>query len=311
VPTAATRAGYPLHTPAMQLNPVRGPWLVASFRPPTAYVLRGMASSLAGSLALLLLTTGCLALMLHTILNQKKLAEVKNDFIHNMTHELKTPLATISAAVEALQDFGALRDPLRTDAYLTIARQEVNRLASLVDNVLRIAVEEHQGHMLALHPEPVRPAELVEAIAARHQQVAAKPMQVEIAIAPTDTLLLDPLHLTGVLNNLLDNAVKYSGERVHIRIAGRPAAGGGWQLTVADDGLGIAPSYQAAVFEQFFRVPTGNLHTVKGFGLGLYYARQVVVGHGGRLSLRSEPGRGSEFTIWLPAERQLTSAAVT
>jgi two-component system phosphate regulon sensor histidine kinase PhoR len=98
VPTAATHAGYPLHTPAMQLNPVLGPWVVASFRPPTTYVLRGMARSLASSLVLLLLTTGCLALMLHTILNQKKLAEIKNDFIHNMTHELKTPLATVSAA---------------------------------------------------------------------------------------------------------------------------------------------------------------------------------------------------------------------
>ncbi|RYY18632.1 MAG: HAMP domain-containing histidine kinase, partial [Cytophagaceae bacterium] len=309
VPMAATRAGYSLHTPAMQLNPVRGPWVVASFRLPTAFVLRGMAGSLAGSLALLLLTTGCLGLMLHTILNQKKLAEVKNDFIHNMTHELKTPLATVSAAVEALQDFGALRDPQRTDAYLTIARQEVARLAGLVDSVLRIAVEERRGCLLALRPEPVRPAELVAAAAARHQQLAAKPVQVEVAIAPTDTLLLDPLHLAGVLNNLLDNAVKYSGERVRIRIAGRPVPEGGWQLTVADDGLGIAPGYQAAVFEQFFRVPTGNQHAVKGFGLGLYYARQVVASHGGRLSLRSEPGRGSEFTIWLPAERQLSPGA--
>jgi signal transduction histidine kinase len=310
VPPAAVRAGYPLHTPAMQLNPVRGPWVVASFHPPTAYVLRGLTGSLVGSLALLLLTTGCLGLMLHTILNQKKLAEVKNDFIHNMTHELKTPLATVSAAVEALQDFGALHDPQRTEAYLTIARQEVHRLASLVDTVLRIAVEERKGHLLVLHPEPVRLAELVATIAARHQQLGTKSVQVDVAIASTDTLLLDPLHLTGVLHNLLDNAVKYSGERVSIRIAGRPAAGG-WQLTVADNGLGIAPGYQAAVFEQFFRVPTGNLHPVKGFGLGLYYARQVIVSHGGHLSLRSAPGRGSEFIIWLPAERLLTPEAST
>lgn len=307
--TAAFRAGYPLHTPALELNPVRGPWVVASFRPPTAYVLRGMAGSLAGSLALLLLTTGCLGLMLHTILGQKKLAEVKNDFIHNMTHELKTPLATVSAAVEALQDFGALRDPQRTDAYLTIARQETARLAALVDRVLRLAVEEHQGPRLALHPEPVRLAELIAAAAARQQQRATKPVQVEVAVAPTETLLLDRLHLSGVLDNLLDNAVKYSGERgVRIRITGCAVADG-WQLTVADDGLGIAPGYQAAVFEQFFRVPTGNLHPVKGFGLGLFYARQVVVSHGGRLNLRSELGRGSEFTLWLPATRQFLTPA--
>jgi two-component system phosphate regulon sensor histidine kinase PhoR len=304
-PTAASQAGYPLHTPALELNPIRGPWVVASFQPPTVYVLRGMAGSLAGSLALLLLTTGCLGLMLHTILGQKKLAEVKNDFIHNMTHELKTPLATVSAAVEALQDFGALRDPQRTDDYLTIARQETARLAALVDRVLRLAVEEHQGQLLTLNPEPVRPAELVAAAVLRQQQRCSKPVQVELAIAPTETLLLDRLHFSGVLDNLLDNAVKYSSAQgVRIRITSRALADG-WQLTVADNGLGIAPDYQAAVFEQFFRVPTGNLHPVKGFGLGLFYARQVLVSHEGRLHLRSELGHGSEFILWLPAARQL------
>jgi two-component system phosphate regulon sensor histidine kinase PhoR len=296
---AARRAGYPLHTPAVQLNPVQRTWLVASFRPPTAYVLRRMAGSLAGSAALLGLTTGCFVLMLSTILRQKKLAEVKNDFINNMTHELKTPLATVSAAVEALQDFGALADPRKTDAYLTIARQELTRLSDLVEKVLHIAVEERHGQVLALHPEPTQPAALVAELVGRHELQATKQVQVDIHIAASDTLLLDRLHLAGALHNLLDNAIKYSGDQVRIRIRGR-AADDGWLLTVADDGVGIAPGYQAAVFEQFFRVPTGNLHPVKGFGLGLYYVRQVAEGHGGRVSVRSTPGQGSEFGIWLP-----------
>jgi two-component system phosphate regulon sensor histidine kinase PhoR len=109
----------------------------------------------------------------------------------------------------------------------------------------------------------------------------------------------DRLHLDGVINNLIDNAIKYSKEQVTIALRGRHTAGG-WQLTVQDDGLGIASGYQAAVFDRFFRVPTGNLHPVKGFGLGLYYVRQVMERHGGRITVRSEPGRGSAFTLWLP-----------
>jgi signal transduction histidine kinase len=109
----------------------------------------------------------------------------------------------------------------------------------------------------------------------------------------------DRLHLAGVINNLIDNAIKYSKARVTIGVRSRRAAGG-WQLTVQDDGVGIASGYQAAVFDRFFRVPTGNLHPVKGFGLGLYYVRQVVERHGGRIGVRSEPGRGSTFTMWLP-----------
>lgn len=294
-----SRPSFTLHTPPVQLNPVRGPWVGASFRPPTAYVLRQMTGSLAGSAALLGLTTGCFALMLSTILRQKKLAEVKNDFINNMTHELKTPLATVSAAMEALQDFGALQDPHKTDTYLTMARQEVRRLSDLVEKVLHIAVEARPGHALPLHPEPVRPAELVAELVSRHELQATKPVRFDVEISSTDTLLLDRLHLAGALHNLLDNALKYSGARVAVRICGQ-RADGGWQLTVADDGPGIAPGYQEAIFEQFFRVPTGDLHPVKGFGLGLYYVRQVVAAHGGRVRVRPAPGHGSEFVIWLP-----------
>lgn len=164
--------------------------------------------------------------------------------------------------------------------------------------MLNIAVDERQP--LALAPEAVQPAALVAEIVARHQLQAAKPVRFDVQLAPTSSVRFDRLHMGNVINNLIDNAIKYSREAVTITIRGRQEAAG-WHLTVADDGPGIAPGYQEAIFDQFFRVPTGNLHNVKGFGLGLYYVRQVVERHGGRIAVRSGPGPGSEFALWIPA----------
>ncbi|PJJ52948.1 sensor histidine kinase [Hymenobacter chitinivorans] len=294
----APRAGRAFRTPPLLLNPVRDQYVQASFAAPTSYVLRRMGGLLAGSVLLLGLTTGCFGLMLTTILRQKKLSEVKNDFINNMTHELKTPLATVSAAVEALQHFGALHDPAKTEKYLAISRQELQRLSDLVEKVLHIAVEERQT--LELHPEPVQPVELVQELVARHQLRAPKPVHFQVSMPGAVPVCFDRLHVGNVISNLIDNAIKYSREQVTIGIRGE-AEGQGWRLTVTDDGIGIPRTYQEAVFDQFFRVPTGNLHAVKGFGLGLYYVRQVVERHGGRIEVRSEPGQGSEFSFWLPA----------
>ncbi|MCB2406501.1 sensor histidine kinase [Hymenobacter lucidus] len=291
------RAGYALQTPPVLLNPVRDQYVQASFAAPTSWVLRRMGGLLGGSVLLLGLTTGCFVLMLSTILKQKKLSEVKNDFINNMTHELKTPLATVSAAVEALQHFGALHDPAKTEKYLAISRQELQRLSELVEKVLHIAVEERQT--LELHPEPVQPAELVQELVARHQLKAAKPVRFDVRLPATSTVRFDRLHVGNVINNLIDNAIKYSREQVTIGIQGGPD-GPGWRLTVTDDGIGIPKTYQEAIFDRFFRVPTGNLHSVKGFGLGLYYVRQVVERHGGHIEVRSTPNQGSEFSFWLP-----------
>lgn len=299
-PAAARRtapADAPVQTPPVPLNPLRSLFVQASFAPPTFYLLRQMGGLLAASVVLLALTTGCFVLMLNTILRQKKLADVKNDFINNMTHELKTPLATVSAAVEAMQHFGALQDPQKAQTYLSISRQELQRLSDLVEKVLNIAVEERQA--LHINPEPVQPAELVRELVQRQQLKAPKPVQFQVDIEPADVVPLDPLHISNVINNLIDNAIKYSREQVSIRLHGRRDETG-WRLTVQDDGIGIPRGYQDAIFDRFFRVPTGNLHPVKGFGLGLYYVRQVVERHGGHIAVRSEPNRGSEFSLWLP-----------
>lgn len=296
-PPAPQAARFTQATPPVLLSPTHGLYVRAHLPPPTHYLWQRLRGLLGGSVLLLVFTSGCFMLVLHTIVAQRKLAEAKNDFINNMTHELKTPLTTVSAAVETLQRFGPQADPEKVNTYLRISQTELRRLSDLVDKVLTIATKERQT--LELHPEPVHPAELVQAAVHRHQLHASKPVHFEVDMAPADVVQADRLHLAGVINNLIDNAIKYSKEQVTIALQSCYTAGG-WQLTVQDDGVGIASSYQAAVFGRFFRVPTGNLHPVKGFGLGLYYVRQVVERHGGHIAVRSEPGRGSAFTVWLP-----------
>ena len=283
-----------LTTLLMPINPVQNLFVRASFETPTFYVLRQMGWLLGSSVFLLFLTTGSFLFMLSTILRQKKLSEVKNDFINNMTHELKTPIATVAAAVEALRHFGALDDPQKTQTYLAISQNNLQRLSDLVERVLNLAIEEKREFALRL--EPINLPDLVNELIASHQVKSTKPITYQVNIPADTTVRVDRVHFGNTLNNLIDNAINYSHNQVTVRLTFR-RNGQGWQLAVADDGIGIAKTYQSAIFDQFFRVPTGDLHPVKGFGLGLAYVRQVVERHGGRVSLRSDPGKGSEFML--------------
>lgn len=284
-----------IRTAPVPVNPVKNLFVQASFTAPAFYLLRRMSWLLGASLLLLILTTGCFLFMLSTIMRQKKLSEVKNDFINNMTHELKTPIATVTAAVEALQNFGALNDPQRTQTYLAISQTNLQRLSDLVEKVLNLAVEEKRE--LTLNPEPVNLYELSKDLITNHRLRAPKPVLFETDIPVGATVMVDRMHFSNALNNLIDNAIKYSRDQVNIRLTfqRRPSE---WSVSVTDDGIGILKSYQTAIFDRFFRVPTGNLHPVKGFGLGLAYVRQVVERHGGRIAVKSEPGLGSEFTLF-------------
>ncbi|GAB3258156.1 HAMP domain-containing sensor histidine kinase [Larkinella harenae] len=298
-----TPTAWPVKTPPMPINPVKKQFLQASFSSSSGYMLRKMGWPLAASALLLALTTWCFLYMLSTILKQKKLSEIKNDFINNMTHELKTPIATVSAAVEALQNFGALADPKKTQTYLGISKNELQRLSELVEKVLNMAVDEKKE--LELHREWIKPAELIQEVVGNHQLKArsgepAKTVAIAVSSEPDERpVQADRLHVANAINNLIDNAIKYSADSVQIRISSRIDEQG-WQLTVRDNGNGIPSAYHEAIFDRFFRVPTGNLHPVKGFGLGLSYVRQVIEKHGGRIRVSSELGRGSEFTIWIP-----------
>lgn len=285
-----------IQTSPVPINPIQNLFVQATFAAPELYLLRQMGWLLGGSLLLLILTTGCFLFMLSTIMRQKKLSEVKSDFINNMTHELKTPIATVTAAVEALQNFGALNDPQRTQTYLAISQTNLQRLSDLVEKVLNLAVEEKRE--LVLHPEPVHLADVTNELITNHRLKATKTVIFDTSISQDAIVFVDRVHFGNALNNLIDNAIKYSRDQVTIQLSFRGNIDN-WQLTVSDNGLGVPKAYQSAIFERFFRVPTGNLHPVKGFGLGLAYVRQVVERHGGTITVQSEPGKGSEFTVHL------------
>ncbi len=294
IPIKQNKLSNQVVTLLVPISSAKNQFVRSSFETPTFYLLRRMGWLLGSSAFLWLLTTGSFLFMLSTILRQKKLSEIKNDFINNMTHELKTPIATVSAAVDALRHFEALNDPKKTQLYLTISQNNLQRLSDLVEKVLNLAVEENRE--LVLRPESVDLNKIVHELIQVHQLKAPKPVMFQVDIPKETYVDVDQIHFTNALNNLIDNAINYSRDKVTIGLTFKQNTQG-WQLAVADDGIGIAKTYQASIFDRFFRVPTGDLHPVKGYGLGLAYVRQVIERHGGRVSLRSELGKGSEFLL--------------
>ncbi|MDX2247196.1 MAG: HAMP domain-containing sensor histidine kinase [Bacteroidia bacterium] len=233
--------------------------------------------------------------------NQQRLNQLKNDFISNVTHELKTPITTVSVAIEALRNFNALDDPNRTREYLDISQQELNRLAILVDRVLKMSLFEKAEPELKM--ETVNLREIIQEILGS-MKLQFERLSAKVSFYSPETpfsLTGDRLHLTSVVYNLIDNALKYGGEKPQIEIS-LGETSGQIRLSVKDFGMGIAAEYREKIFEKFFRVPTGDRHNIKGHGLGLSYVASVVEKHQGTISVESQPGKGSCFTVLLPAD---------
>ncbi|MCB0580326.1 MAG: GHKL domain-containing protein, partial [Phaeodactylibacter sp.] len=269
---------------------------LSDYRP---YLLKKISPQILFSLLLVSLTVGAFLLIYRNLQQQQRLAEMRSGLISNITHELKTPIATVSVAMEALENFNALNDPARTREYLDISRSELNRLSILVDKVLKTAAFEQQG--LELQPETLDLRQLTEEtlsyLKVHFEKTGAG---VRLACEGEDfTLQADRIHLTNVLYNLIDNALKYSTGKpqIEIRLQNGPEE---LQLSVKDAGLGIPPEYQSRIFDKFFRVPQGDEHDIKGYGLGLSYVAKVVDKHHGRITVQSAPGKGSRFMVFLP-----------
>lgn len=253
------------------------------------------------SIFLTLITTIAFVVMYRSIRNQQKLMRLKNELISNITHELKTPITTVGVAIEALRNFKGINNPEVTDEYLAIAQNELNRLSILAEKVLRTAIHEDKG--VEFKPEPVELNKIIEQAIGSMKLVFEK-QDAKVSFEKTGSdfnMMGSNIHLTSVIYNLLDNALKYSPRNPEIKISLKEEANS-LLLSVKDNGMGIPAEYQKKIFEKFFRVPTGDVHNIKGYGLGLSYVESVVKSHKGTIKVESEPGNGSNFVISLPKQ---------
>lgn len=239
-----------------------------------------------------------------TIIKQKKLSEMKNDFINNMTHEFKTPLSTVSIASEVLLNANDNTSFDRIKKYAQVIHDENDRLQTQVERVLQIAQVER--HELELNVQQVDLHQLIKS-AVHHLCIENCEKEVSVSYNFTVNRILmngDRLHLTNIITNLIDNAIKYSGSHPVI-VINTSMDETGIKIDIKDNGMGMSPDTQRLIFDKFYRLPTGNLHDVKGFGLGLYYVKNMVEAHGGSIHVKSEVDRGSTFTIMFPNELKL------
>lgn len=231
------------------------------------------------------------------ILKQRRLSEVQKDFINNMTHEFKTPISTIAISTQVLKDPGIVQFPERLLNYATIIENENHRLKQQVERVLQMARLEKED--LGLKKESLDLHDLIhEAVKNKSFQTAGVSIQLKLEAIPS-TVSVDKLHLVNVIYNLLDNAIKYNNRSPEIQIS-TSIDNRMLQIEIEDNGIGIHKDNLKKIFNRFYRVPTGNLHDVKGFGLGLSYVKRIVEAHAGKITVASEPERGSIFTIQLP-----------
>lgn len=236
------------------------------------------------------------------IFEQKKLSEMKNDFINNMTHEFKTPIATISLATDSIGSPQVLKDPDRIARFLDIIRQENRRMNSQVERVLQMAQLDRRD--LELRIQEVNLHDVIRQAADNFSlQVEKRNGAIHTVFQAQNPILeADPTHLAGIIHNLLDNANKYSPDKPDITIATRNVPIG-VEFSIQDKGIGIGKEARKLIFDKFYRVSTGNIHDVKGFGLGLSYVKAIVTAHKGLIDLKSEPGKGSTFIVTLPSRQ--------
>jgi len=265
----------------------------------TNYLLGSISWMLIGSLIFSLFILSTFALSIYFILRQKKISDVKSDFINNMTHEFKTPIATISLAADTIMNPKVIHDEKSVNHFIGMIKKENERMNKQVETILQIASLEKKEidfkfDDVSVHQIIEKAIDTVELFAMQKHGVIITDLS-----ASPDIVYGDAEHLTNLVHNLLDNALKYSPEKPEIKVITRNAEDG-LQLIVEDNGIGMSKSVQSKIFERFYRQASGDVHDVKGFGLGLSYVKAILDAHKGNINVESEPGKGSRFTIYLP-----------
>lgn len=276
------------------------------------FILSQLWFTFGASAVLILVILACFYIAISTIVRQKKLADIKNDFINNMTHEFKTPISTISLAVEMAQeqvshpvagsDDSSINE--RLSRYMGIIRDETRRLGSHVEKVLQMALLDRGEIKLKLSSVNVH--DVIEKVLNNMSlQIEQREGELDLEFdADREVVEADEVHLTNIVYNLLDNALKYSPEKPHITLVTRSLPEG-VSISVSDEGLGMTKEQINRIFEKFYRVPTGNRHDVKGFGLGLSYVKKMIEEHHGQITVESQPGKGSTFDVILPYKQEV------
>jgi two-component system, OmpR family, phosphate regulon sensor histidine kinase PhoR len=254
---------------------------------------------LLASLLCSILTLGCFAYTISTIIKQKKLGDIKNDFINNMTHEFKTPIATISLAADTILSPTIISSPDKIRRFIEAIKQENKRMNGQVEKVLQAAIVDREEMKLKKADIDIHEI-IAQAVNNFSIQIESREGKLSTDLAAkTSVVMGDEMHLSNIIHNLLDNANKYSPDQPFIKISTRNISSG-IEIRIADKGVGLSPSSRKLIFDKFYRVPTGNLHDVKGFGLGLSYVKAMITAHRGTIEVTSELGKGSTFILYLP-----------
>ena len=271
--------------------------LALLFTNETSIVLKKSLLSIFLSLLLSGSIIASLLFLLKTIYRQKQLSEIKNDLISNITHEFKTPIATISTALEALKNFNALNDKVKSEKYIAMANIQVDKLNIMVEKILETATLNHES--LTLSKEKLNIVELVEHSISRYQILNTEKKIQFIKKLDAVELNLDPFHFENALGNIIDNALKYGGNLISVALE---TSKNNTTILISDNGKGIPTLQKEKVFEQFYRIPTGNTHNVKGFGIGLYYTKKIIEKHGGTIDIIYDKNNCTIFKIIVPNE---------
>lgn len=269
------------------------------FNEDNSYLIRKLSWVIAGSILFTIIIISAFALTVRQMFTQKKLSEIKSDFINNMTHELKTPLATISLAIDALTNEKVIHNTEKIKYYSSMIKDENRRMNKQVEKILQAARIERQEVNLNL--QTLNAHDIIHKVADNLSlQIQEKQGTLTLKLAAQKHIIkADDVHFSNIIFNLLDNAIKYSGEQPKIEVETLNQSSM-LAIKIKDNGIGMNKETQARVFEKFYRAHTGNLHNVKGFGLGLSYVKAMAEAHGGKVKVDSAAGKGSTFTVTFP-----------